>query len=156
MWCYARDVNEWREQAGAVIEAYNKAMAAGALQSTAERAAAAVAYKIDPGYKATAAGALQSTGGARSCGRRVQDRPGQPGYRAFINDDKHCRKMTAQPFNVEKKRLERLYFWLHFWYDDVQRVQDIVDPGGDASLHLPLARIRRALRHHRAVRARAQ
>ena len=61
MWCYARDVNEWREQAGAVIEAYNKAMAAGALQSTAERAAAAVAYKIDPGYKATAAGALQST-----------------------------------------------------------------------------------------------
>ena len=35
--------------------------------------------------------------------------------------------MTAQPFNVEKKRLERLYFWLHFWYDDVQRVQDIVE-----------------------------
>ena len=126
MWCYARDVNEWREQAGAVIEAYNKATAAGTLQSTAQCAAAAVAYKIDAGY------------------------------RAFINDDKHCRKMTAQPFNVEKKRLDRLYFWLHFWYDDVQRVQDIVDPGGDASLHLPLARIRRALRHHRAVRARAQ
>ena len=59
MWCYARDVNEWREQAGAVIEAYNKATAAGTLQSTAQRAAAAVAYKIDPGY------------------------------RAFINDDKH-------------------------------------------------------------------
>ena len=49
MWCHARDVDEFREQAGAVIDAYNKAMAAGALQSTAERAAAAVAYKIDPG-----------------------------------------------------------------------------------------------------------
>ena len=51
MWCYARDVDEFREQAGAVIEAYNKATAAGALQSTAERAAAAVAYKIDAGYR---------------------------------------------------------------------------------------------------------
>ena len=51
MWCYARDVDEFREQAGAVIEAYNKATAAGALQSTAERAAAAVAYKINAGYR---------------------------------------------------------------------------------------------------------
>ena len=51
MWCYARDVDEFREQAGAVIEAYNKATAAGALQSKAERAAAAIAYKIDPGYR---------------------------------------------------------------------------------------------------------
>ena len=39
-----------REHAGAVIAAYKKALEAGALQSTAERAAAAVAYKIDPGY----------------------------------------------------------------------------------------------------------
>ena len=31
MWCYARDINEWHEQAGAAVEAYNNAMAAGAL-----------------------------------------------------------------------------------------------------------------------------
>ena len=51
MWCNARDNDEFREQAGAVVAAYNKAMEAGALQSTAERAAAALAYKIDPGYR---------------------------------------------------------------------------------------------------------
>lgn len=51
MWVHARDADEFREQAGAVVDAYNKAMEAGALESTAERAAAAVAYKIDPGYR---------------------------------------------------------------------------------------------------------
>ena len=51
MWCHARDVDEFHEQAGAVIAAYKKSLAAGAMQSTAERAAAAVAYKIDPGYR---------------------------------------------------------------------------------------------------------
>ena len=51
MYCHARDTDEFHEQAGAVIEAYNKALEAGALESTAERAAAAVAYKIDPGYR---------------------------------------------------------------------------------------------------------
>ena len=51
MYCNARDVDEFHEQAGAVIEAYNKALEAGALESTAERTAAAVAYKIDPGYR---------------------------------------------------------------------------------------------------------
>ena len=34
-----------------MVAAYNKALEAGALQSTAERAAAAVAYTIDPGYR---------------------------------------------------------------------------------------------------------
>ena len=52
MYCATvRDADEFREQAGAVIAAYKKAMQAGALQSTAERAAAAVAYKIDPHYR---------------------------------------------------------------------------------------------------------
>ena len=51
MWCHARDADEFHEQAGAVIAAYNKALEAGALQSTAERAAAALAYTIDPGYR---------------------------------------------------------------------------------------------------------
>ena len=51
MWVHARDADKFREQAGAVVAAYNKAMEAGALQSTAERAAAAVAYTIDPGYR---------------------------------------------------------------------------------------------------------
>jgi hypothetical protein len=52
MWCYASNFEEWREHAGAAIAAYNKTMAVGGLQSTAERAAAAVAYKIDAGYRA--------------------------------------------------------------------------------------------------------
>ena len=51
MWVHARDADKFREHAGAVIAAYKKALEAGALQSTAERAAAAVAYKIDPGYR---------------------------------------------------------------------------------------------------------
>ena len=38
---------KFREHAGPVIAAYKKALAAGALQSTAERAAAAAAYAID-------------------------------------------------------------------------------------------------------------
>ena len=51
MYCFARDTDEFHEQAGAVIAAYKKALEAGALESTAKRAAAAVAYKIDPGYR---------------------------------------------------------------------------------------------------------
>ena len=51
MWVHSNDAVKFREQAGAVIAAYQKALEAGALQSTAERAAAAVASKIDPGYR---------------------------------------------------------------------------------------------------------
>ena len=51
MWVHSNDAVKFREQAGAVIAAYKKALEAGALQSTAERAAAAVASKIDPGYR---------------------------------------------------------------------------------------------------------
>ena len=52
MWVHSHDEDKFREHAGAVVDAYNKALEAGALQSTAERAAAAVAYKIDDsGYR---------------------------------------------------------------------------------------------------------
>ena len=52
MWVHAHDEDKFREHAGAVIAAYNKALEAGALQSTAERAAAAAAYAIDgSGYR---------------------------------------------------------------------------------------------------------
>ena len=52
MWVHSNDAVKFREQAGAVIAAYNKALEAGALESTAERAAAAAAYAIDDsGYR---------------------------------------------------------------------------------------------------------
>ena len=52
MWVHAHDEDKFREHAGAVIAAYKKALEAGALQSTAERAAAAAAYAIDDsGYR---------------------------------------------------------------------------------------------------------
>ena len=47
MWVHAHDEDKFREHAGAVIAAYKKALEAGALESTAERAAAAAAYAID-------------------------------------------------------------------------------------------------------------
>ena len=52
MWVHAHDEDKFREHAGAVVDAYKKALEAGALQSTAERAAAAAAYAIDgSGYR---------------------------------------------------------------------------------------------------------
>ena len=52
MWVHAHDEDKFREHAGAVVDAYKKALEAGALQSTAERAAAAAAYAIDDsGYR---------------------------------------------------------------------------------------------------------
>ena len=51
MFVIAHDEDKFREHAGPVIAAYKKALEAGVLESTAERAAAAVAYKIDPGYR---------------------------------------------------------------------------------------------------------
>ena len=51
MFVCAHDEDKFREHAGPVIAAYKKALAAGALESTAERAAAAAAYAIkDSGY----------------------------------------------------------------------------------------------------------
>ena len=52
MFVHAHDEDKFREHAGAVVDAYKKALQAGALQSTAERAAAAAAYAIDDsGYR---------------------------------------------------------------------------------------------------------
>ena len=42
---------EWNEQVPAIINAFNKAKAAGALQSTAERAAAAIAMHTIDGFR---------------------------------------------------------------------------------------------------------
>ena len=51
MWVHAHDEDKFLEHAGPVIAAYNKALEVGAMQSTAERAAAAAAYAIkDSGY----------------------------------------------------------------------------------------------------------
>ena len=47
MWVVAHDDDKFREHAGAVIAAYKKSLEAGAMQSTAERAAAAAAHAID-------------------------------------------------------------------------------------------------------------
>ena len=47
MWVVADDDDKFREHAGAVIAAYKKSLEAGAMQSTAERAAAAAAHAID-------------------------------------------------------------------------------------------------------------
>ena len=52
MFVHAPDEDKFREHARAVVAAYEKALEAGALQSTAERAAAAAAYAIDDsGYR---------------------------------------------------------------------------------------------------------
>ena len=52
MFVIAHDEDKFREHAGPVIAAYKKALEVGAMQSTAERAAAAAAYAIDDsGYR---------------------------------------------------------------------------------------------------------
>ena len=52
MFVMAHDEDKFREHAGPVIAAYKKALVVGALESTAERAAAAAAYAIkDSGYR---------------------------------------------------------------------------------------------------------
>ena len=52
MWVMAHDEDKFLEHAGPAIAAYNKALEVGAMQSTAERAAAAAAYAIeDSGYR---------------------------------------------------------------------------------------------------------
>ena len=52
MWVHSPDESKFREHARAVVQAYNKALEAGATESTAERAAAAAAYAIhDSGYR---------------------------------------------------------------------------------------------------------
>ena len=52
MFVMAHDEDKFREHAGPVIAAYKKALEVGAMESTAERAAAAAAYAIDDsGYR---------------------------------------------------------------------------------------------------------
>ena len=65
MFVVARDDDKFREHAGPVIAAYKKALEAGVLESTAERAAAAVAYKIDPGSRAIARSSTTTSTAAR-------------------------------------------------------------------------------------------